>query len=98
MKYVEKLILVTPNWWDDMPMAVYSFLDTYDFAEKKIVPVVVHGGTGVEKVTEQLRAFLHKVWVLPTVEINAENLDAAGAKEAEQKAIEELFQPSVNKY
>lgn len=98
MKYVEKLILVTPNWWDDMPMAVYSFLDTYDFAEKKIVPVVVHGGTGVEKVTEQLRAFLHKVCVLPTVEINAENLDAAGAKEAEQKAIEELFQPSVNKY
>lgn len=97
MKYVEKLILVTPNWWNDMPMAVYSFLDAYDFAEKKIVPVVVHGGDGGAKVTENLRDFLHKVWVLPTVEVSDASDDATLAS-ACAKAIEEMDQPSVSKY
>lgn len=94
MKDVTHLLLVAPNWWNDLPMAVYSFLDDYDFAEKKIVPVIVHGGDGAEKVTESLRSFLHKNWILPTVEIG--NVEADEAQIA--KAIEELFQPSVSKY
>lgn len=35
-----------PNWWYDMPMAVYSFLDTYDLSGKTIVPFVTSGGSG----------------------------------------------------
>lgn len=98
MKYVEKILLVAPNWWNDLPMAVYSFLDTYDFAEKKIVPVIVHGGDGGDKATRQLRDFLHKVWVLPTVEIEDSQLGSPDTKAAETKAVDELFQPSVSKY
>ncbi len=98
MKYVERILLVAPNWWNDLPMAVYSFLDTYDFAEKRIVPVIVHGGDGGKQVTADLRDFLHKVWVLPTVEIDSSKLDGDEAAKAEQTAIDELFQPSVNKY
>lgn len=94
MKDVTHLILVAPNWWNDLPMAVYSFLDTYDFAEKKIVPVIVHGGDGAEEITASLRDFLHKNWILPTVAIgNVEN-DQAEI----DKAIDELFQKSVSKY
>lgn len=35
-----------PNWWADMPMPVYSFLEAYDFSGKTIVPFVTHGGSG----------------------------------------------------
>lgn len=96
MKHVEKILLVTPNWWDDMPMAVYSFLDSYDFAEKKIVPVVVHGGDGGVEVTSNLRNFLHRVWVLPTIELLADALDSPEAKAAETKAVDELLADTVS--
>lgn len=40
------IFLGYPNWWGDMPMAVYSFLDEYDFSGKTIVPFVTSGGSG----------------------------------------------------
>ena len=27
-----------PNWWSDVPMAVYTFLESYDFKDKTLVP------------------------------------------------------------
>lgn len=27
-----------PNWWSDAPMAVYTFLETYDFTGKTVIP------------------------------------------------------------
>lgn len=36
-----------PNWWDDMPMAVYTFLESYDFFGKTIVPFCTHEGSGL---------------------------------------------------
>ena len=35
-----------PNWWGDMPQAMYTFFDTYDFSGKTIIPFVTHGGSG----------------------------------------------------
>ena len=34
-----------PNWWADLPMAMYSFFDEYDFSGKTIVPFNVHNGS-----------------------------------------------------
>lgn len=36
-----------PNWWGDMPMIVYHFIESYDFAGKTIVPFCTHGGSGL---------------------------------------------------
>ena len=27
-----------PNWWSDAPMAVYTFLESYDFTGKTLIP------------------------------------------------------------
>lgn len=35
-----------PNWWGDMPMILYTFLDDYDFSGKTIAPFVTSGGSG----------------------------------------------------
>lgn len=34
-----------PNWWYDMPMALYSFFDEYDFSGKTVIPFNVHNGS-----------------------------------------------------
>lgn len=35
-----------PIWWYQMPMAMYSFFDEYDFTGKTIIPFSSHGGSG----------------------------------------------------
>lgn len=42
----DTVILGFPNWWADLPMPVYSFLEEYDFGTKTIIPFVTHGGSG----------------------------------------------------
>lgn len=42
----DTIILGYPNWWADLPMPVYTFLDEYDFTGKTIIPFVTHGGSG----------------------------------------------------
>ena len=42
----DTVFLGFPNWWGDMPMAAYSFLDEYDLGGKTIVPFVTSGGSG----------------------------------------------------
>ena len=34
-----------PTWWYDMPMALYSFFDEYDFSGKTLIPFNVHNGS-----------------------------------------------------
>jgi len=41
----DTIILGYPNWWADLPMPVYTFLESYDFAGKTIIPFVTHGGS-----------------------------------------------------
>lgn len=41
------IFLGYPNWWGDMPMIIYSFLDEYDLSGKTIAPFVTSGGSGL---------------------------------------------------
>uniref|UniRef100_I2Q4E6 Flavodoxin n=1 Tax=Desulfovibrio sp. U5L TaxID=596152 RepID=I2Q4E6_9BACT len=36
-----------PNWWGTMPMAVFTFLESYDFAGKSIASFCTHEGSGL---------------------------------------------------
>lgn len=46
MDQYDVVFLGYPNWWGDMPMAVYSFLDEYDMSGKTVIPFVTSGGSG----------------------------------------------------
>jgi len=35
-----------PNWFSDLPMVLYSFLETHDLSGKTIIPFNTHGGSG----------------------------------------------------
>jgi flavodoxin len=43
----DTIYLGYPIWWGDMPMAVYTFLESYDFAGKTIIPFCTHAGSGL---------------------------------------------------
>lgn len=34
-----------PLWWYDLPMAIYSLFDAYDFSGKTIIPFCTHNGS-----------------------------------------------------
>lgn len=34
----EAVFVGFPNWWSDAPMAVYTFLESYDFSGKTLIP------------------------------------------------------------
>lgn len=42
----DTIFLGYPNWWADLPMILYTFLETHDFSGKRIIPFNTHGGSG----------------------------------------------------
>lgn len=38
-----------PNWWADLPMPLYTFLEEYDLSGKTIIPFCPHGGSGFSR-------------------------------------------------
>jgi flavodoxin len=42
----EVIFLGYPNWWADMPMVLYSFLESHNLSGKTIIPFNTHGGSG----------------------------------------------------
>ena len=35
-----------PNWWNDAPMIIYTFLESYDWSGKTLIPFCTSGGSG----------------------------------------------------
>ncbi len=44
-----------PIWWSDMPMPVYTFLESYDFSGKTIIPFCTHAGSGLSGTVKSIR-------------------------------------------
>ncbi|MBP2652239.1 MAG: flavodoxin, partial [Firmicutes bacterium] len=47
MKDYDVIFMGYPIWWSDMPMAVYSFMESYDFSGKTIIPFCTSAGDGL---------------------------------------------------
>lgn len=65
----QNMILVTPNWFNDLPMGVYSFFDEYDFSGMRILPIIVHSSDGGKQLRDDIRHFVHKADVLPGCDV-----------------------------
>lgn len=44
-----------PNWWADLPQALYSFFDEYDFSGKTIIPFNVHNGSRFSRTIQTIQ-------------------------------------------
>ena len=45
-----------PVWWGREPSVVDTFLTSYDFNKKKIIPFCTSGGNGIGKTAERIRS------------------------------------------
>ena len=56
MSQYDVIFVGYPCWWSNMPMPVFTFLEEYDFAGKKIVPFTAYGenvfGHSLESIAE----------------------------------------------
>ena len=43
----DAVVLAYPNYWGTMPMAVFTFLEAFDFAGKTILPLCTNEGSGM---------------------------------------------------
>lgn len=46
----------SPNWWADMPMALYTFIESYDWSGKTVAPFVTHEGSGLSSIPSKIKA------------------------------------------
>lgn len=53
-----------PIWWYQMPMAMYTLFDNYDFADKTIIPFNTHEGSGSSGTYEDIQKLEPKAKVL----------------------------------
>lgn len=52
------IFLGFPNWWYTAPMAVFSFIEEYDFSGKTIIPFCSHGTGGISSSVKDITAEL----------------------------------------
>ena len=45
-----------PNWWEDMPMILYTFFDSYDLSGKTIAPFCTSGGSGLSDTVNTIKS------------------------------------------
>lgn len=60
----DTVFLGYPNWWGDMPMPVYTFLESYDFSGKTVIPFCTHAGSGLSGTVNTLKNKLNGATVL----------------------------------
>lgn len=63
-----------PNWWADMPMAVYTFIESNNFSGKKVIPFCTHGGSGFSGTERTLRNKLSGASLLEGLAVGSGNV------------------------
>ena len=54
MALYDKVIIGFPIWWGVAPRIIETFLESYDFSGKTVIPFCTSGGSGVGKSDEEL--------------------------------------------
>ena len=55
MASYDKVIVGFPIWWGVAPRIIETFLESYDFSGKTIIPFCTSGGSGIGRSDEELR-------------------------------------------
>ena len=74
----DTVILAYPNYWGTMPMAVYTFLDRYDFTGKTILPLCTNEGSGMGSSVQQIKNLAPGADVKKGLPVNGSSAANAG--------------------
>jgi flavodoxin len=89
MNDYDVIYLGYPNWWGTFPMAVFTFLESYDFSGKTLVHFCTHEGSGIGRSEWDIKNLCPTAKVLPGIAIrggsvsNADNVVQSWLKKQE---------------
>lgn len=86
----DTIYLGYPNYWGTMPMAVFTFLERFDFSGKTICPFCTHEGSGMGRSEADIRRLCPGATVLPGLAIHGSSAAKAGT--ALEKWLKQLRQ------
>lgn len=66
-----------PNYWSTMPMAVFTFLEHFDFSGKTIKPFCTHEGSGLSGSVKDIKKLCPKAKVEAGLAINGGRVSRA---------------------
>ena len=84
----DEIYLGYPNYCGTMPMAVYTFLEHYDFTGKTIHPFCTHEGSGLSHTVQNIQKAAPQARVTKGLAIHGSSVD--GAKAALENWIQEV--------
>ena len=79
----DTVILAYPNYWGTMPMAVFTFLEAFDFTGKTILPLCTNEGSGMGASERDIKRVCPGAAVRPGLSVTGSQ--AANAKASVQK-------------
>ena len=81
----DTIFLGYPNWWGDMPMAVYTFIEAHDWSEKTVIPFCTHEGSGLSGTENTLKRKLTGAKVLKGLAVHGST--AQNSRDTAQKSV-----------
>ena len=84
----DTIFLGFPNWWGDMPMAVYTFLDEVDLSGKTVIPFITSGGSGFSNTISTIQQMEPQATVQEGLSISGSS--ATGAQQQVESWLSEL--------
>lgn len=87
MEQYDTVFIGYPIWWSDMPMAVYTFLESYDFSGKTIIPFCTHEGSGLSGTPNNIQNACPSATVL-TDAFEIRGRDAQNAQNEAKEQVE----------
>ncbi len=73
----DEIYLGYPNYWGTMPMAVYTFLEAFDFTGKTIHPFCTHKGSGLSRTEKDVANTAKGANVTKGLAIHGSSVDSA---------------------
>ena len=80
----DMIFLGYPNWWSELPMAVYTFIEKHDWNGKLIAPFCTHEGSGLSATERRIQSACQGAKVLRGIAIQGSTAqhDASATRKA----------------
>ena len=85
----DTIFLGYPNWWGDMPMPVYTFIESHNWNGKTVIPFCTNAGSGLSNTVSTLRSKLSGATVLNGLAIAGTT--AQNNRTASDKAVSDFL-------
>ena len=77
MDEYDAIILGYPSWYGTFPMAMFTFLEEYDFSGKTILPFCTHEGSGMGRSESDLKKLCPNANLLSGLPIKGSGVQGA---------------------